>query len=281
MKEYDSEQEILEFRSVSFKYAKKEEYLLNKVNLKILPGDKVGIIGENGCGKSTLAKLILGLLRPSDGKIMISAKENKWYKHLPEIGYIGDPGYSSEMLGLPLEKTVEETLVVTKYLNNTSVGRLNSLINLLNIESFRNKKIKLLSTGQRKRLMAALTFLRSPYLIILDEPFDGLDSNTKVALSEMIHNYLDDHNKALLLISHSLSEIDTFTDKVYKLEEGILLPSKQWSFNLSENLKGIEENSVMKSGEIIGWFEKEVINKRSSLSSDFRLTLRVIDENRY
>ncbi len=97
---------LLKLENINFGYGKKA--LLKKANLAIYAGQSIGIVGDNGTGKSTIVKLILGLIRPEYGKIELFGKPASWKNAHPNLGYIGDPSHNSGELGLPDGILVEE-----------------------------------------------------------------------------------------------------------------------------------------------------------------------------
>lgn len=97
---------LLKLENITFRYGKKP--LLKEANLVLSAGDSIGIVGDNGTRKSTIVKLILGLLRPKSGKVELFGKPVQWRSHYPKLGYIGDPSHHPGELGLPDSITVEE-----------------------------------------------------------------------------------------------------------------------------------------------------------------------------
>ena len=239
---------------LNFKYPGSSSYLLEDINLTILRGHQVGIIGGNGCGKSTLSKLLLGIFLPTEGNIKIFGKAVNWTAHFPEMGYIGDPGHNAEELGLPVKLTIWETIQTISSLYNAENTVTNpiEMIKKLGLYDLRNRQIRQLSTGERKRLMICLTFLKCPDLIILDEPFDGLDKNIVVYVNSLIKQAIESEYIAILLISHSRVEIDTYTNTVYQLQDRKLSTVVQRKFKGSIQVGDSKENLSGKAGEIIG-----------------------------
>lgn len=248
---------IIELSNISFRYNKKNNWIVDDISLSISKGEKVGIIGSNGCGKSTLSKLIIGINKPAKGYIKLYNKKVKWNRHYPEMGYIGDPGYNTEELGLPGNLTVQ-TLIETIINLQCASDECEDIINLLELRPLFKEDINKLSTGQRKRLMACITFIRKPTMIILDEPFDGLDKNIKLYLSSHLKKLYEDKNITLLLISHSKIEIDTFTDKVYFLEKGKIKQVEQRYFNLTLNFRGKTMSYSKKLGVILEMLSEQM-----------------------
>lgn len=196
---------VIEIENVFFKYPTQKEWQLKGIDLTVYAGENVGIIGANGTGKSTLTKLLIGIHRPQKGTVKVLGSKSRWTKHYPEVGYIGDPGYNTEELGLPSSLKVGEIISIVDKLNPDVQDKidLKELKKNLGLDDLESKNIGDLSTGQRKRLMAALTFLRNPDIVILDEPLDGLDKNIKKYVGNILKGYYSDSKKqsSLFLIT--------------------------------------------------------------------------------
>lgn len=242
-------QPIIEIKEVFFKYPSQKEWQLKGIDLSVYAGENVGIIGANGTGKSTLLKVLIGIYKPQKGVIKLLGKKSKWTNHYPEAGYIGDPGYSTEELGLPNSLKVKEILEITVKLNN--VNEYSVLRKGLDLGEIEEKFVYQLSTGQRKRLMAAITLIRNPSILILDEPLDGLDEHIRVFVENELLGFYADNSKTIVLISHNKSEIDSFSDKVFKFSEGTLISIQQSRFEVTIERKDKSETDRLKSGQIL------------------------------
>lgn len=217
-------------------------------------GDRVGIIGGNGCGKSTLSKILLGIHRPRAGEAFLFGRPAKWTEHFADIGYIGDPGHNAQELGLPTKFTIRQVVNTLSALYGNQVGGAakDELVERLGLSSLYERKIGNLSTGERKRLMACLTFLRSPKLIILDEPFDGLDKHIVVYIQELMSLVMGDTSTTIFLISHSQIEIDTYCNRVYLIRGGGLERVIQHEY-IGEMIVGDQTKPLTgRSGEVMG-----------------------------
>jgi zinc transport system ATP-binding protein len=247
------EKPLLELTDVSFCYQAKTP-ILNGATLQVFAGDRIGIIGGNGSGKSTISKLILGILTPQKGIIELFGKPAKWYAHFPKLGYIGDPGHNAEELGLPTNLTVKQIADTVKKLEQLSGAKENEEVSMegLGLEKLKNRLIRNLSTGERKRLMAYLTFLRNPEFIVLDEPLDGLDRSVVEYIKSLISTAIEKRNTTLFYIAHDIVEIDTYTERVFRLEKGVLHPEAQRRFIGRLNNNGKTISFEEKTGQVIG-----------------------------
>lgn len=246
---------VLELKNVCFAYSSQKHKVLSNVSLTVFSGDRIGIIGGNGSGKSTISKLILGILSPQEGTISLLGKPVKWIHHFPDLGYVGDPGHNAEELGLPTNLKVSSVLRTIHKIerhNEQESGRLSKLIGSLGIENLLDRNVKNLSTGERKRLMVCLTFMRNPKVIIMDEPLDGLDEPIKDFIKTLIMQTLERRDVTVFYIAHDRVEIDSFTDSVFRLNEGTLFPEAQKHFEVHLQRNGDFELHQEKMGQVIG-----------------------------
>ncbi|MBX2952200.1 MAG: ATP-binding cassette domain-containing protein [Leadbetterella sp.] len=269
------EENVLTLDQVSFQYQDDHAWVLDGINIILRPGDKVGMVGDNGCGKSTITKLILGIEKPIKGEVKLCNEVVSWSRHYPEVGYIGDPGYSSEMLGLPVSVTVKTLVEVVEQIYGEGVRE---LITLLDIESLYGKENQNLSTGERKRVMALLALSKPNRLLILDEPFDGLDKHYREVMFILLQRYLTPE-VSLLFIGHSRIEIDLFTDKVFRIIKGKLVPEAQNKFSVTVSSKSQEPLvSIKKSG--VFQYELNRMLESKEVESEISFSLIQIDETK-
>ncbi|MBN3928022.1 ABC transporter ATP-binding protein [Nostoc sp. NMS4] len=237
-----NEEVLLELINVEFHYPGNSNSLLKNVNFSIKPGEKKGIIGDNGSGKSTIAKLFLGLYSPQNGTVNLFGKKVKWGHHYPQLGYIGDPAYKPGQLGLPIGISVKEVVELFQetWLFSTTKSnlvnfksQLKYLQNQLNIADFNDRDVSDLSKGQRMKLMAFLALGKNPLLLIADEATEGLDADSlKTVISAVMQ--ASKHQKiGMLWISHRRYEVAMLTDKIYQLSEGKLSETCLEKFRLS------------------------------------------------
>lgn len=267
---------IIQLHDVVFNYPGEKQPLLDGLNLTIHEGQKIGIWGPNGCGKSTLTKLILGLFSPQKGSISLFGQKIRWRHHHPSIGYIGDPGYSTEQMGLPHDWTVQEMLEVIQQLYPSSKADREKLIENLGLTTFLHRRVDQLSKGQRKRLMATLTFLRKPQILLLDEPLDGLDQVTSSFIMNLLTQFYQNSTNTLLLISHDLGEIDTLTDDVWAFNEQKLIKSPSPKFKLSTCIQGRDNQEVeLKMGIVKNRFS-ELLKDSLQSKESVNLTINAL-----
>lgn len=203
---------IVSFQDVSFSY--QNVAVLENVNLTIEKNDFLGVIGPNGGGKTTLLKLILGLLKPDNGTIQVFGESPK--KGRKFIGYI--PQLFSFDFDFPI--SVMEVVMMGR-LGKRGLGKrynkrdiqicLEALKNV-GMEQFTHRQISELSGGQRQRVFIARALATEPKLLLLDEPVSSIDAQWQNAFYEMLRKLNEDI--AIVLVTHDVGVISTYIDKI-------------------------------------------------------------------
>lgn len=213
----------IEFKNVSFFYDKKEE-ILNNLNLTINKNEHVGLIGESGSGKTTLSDLIIGLIKPTSGKIYIDSEELKdekvldWQKN---IGFVPQNIFLDN-------STIIENIAYGVKKENINIKRVREVVKQSNLNSFLNtveddiysrvgENGILLSGGQKQRLGIARALYTNPDILIFDEATSSLDEITELEILKEIN--LLKKAKTLITISHN-NKIKNFCDKTYIINRG-------------------------------------------------------------
>ena len=199
---------VIEFRDVEFSY--NGSSVLHKVNFSVQRGELVYIVGPNGGGKTTLLKLILGLLKPDSGTIRVFEKTPE--KSRSRVGYT--PQYIQFDTQFPV--TVEEVVAMGllkggrgRVFRKRSRSAVHDALQRLGIEDLAKKPFSGLSGGQRQRVLIARSLADKPELLLLDEPTSNVDMHTEDRLIELINELNRDHT--ILLVSHDLNFV---SDKV-------------------------------------------------------------------
>lgn len=238
---------IIEFDKVYFGYT--SEYILKNINFSANEGDFVSIIGSNGAGKSTILKLILGELNQNKGDIKIFGDNIKNFNRWHYIGYLEQNAYY-KMLNFPA--TVYETVMsnmfhdigLFKFPNKNCRAKVIESLKLLGMEKYSNRTISKLSGGQIQRVFLARTLVANPKILILDEPTNGVDSETV----DIIYNILSDLNKnkniSIIMVTHDIESAAKISSKIFCFEEGNLmeLDKEQLKLELSHKHKHPHSN---------------------------------------
>jgi ABC-type multidrug transport system ATPase subunit len=192
---------------------------VNKVDLYVQEGEIYGFLGPNGAGKTTTLKMLLGLIKPSEGTIHIFGENLS--KHRPSIlqrtgSLIESPSYYGHLTGL-------ENMKVMQRLRNVPDKNVHEALRIVRLENQQNKKAEQYSLGMKQRLGIAMALLAFPKLLILDEPTNGLDPAGIGEIRELIKSLPSRYGITILLSSHLLSEIEQIATTVGIISEGKLL----------------------------------------------------------
>lgn len=203
---------ILELDDVNTGYGR---FKLNNINFKLNKGDILGLMGRSGSGKSTLMQTIVGLKRQNSGRILINGKQN--------LRALSSIGYSPQKNALYPHLSVMENILTFGRLHGMKdsdiVERATNLLGRLNLTSSSDKRISHLSGGMEKRADLVVTLIHNPDIIILDEPFNGLD----ISLQKFIWEFLKEtakEGKAVVLSSHILHDIQKNCNQVGLIDNG-------------------------------------------------------------
>ncbi|MCC6147716.1 MAG: ATP-binding cassette domain-containing protein [Anaerolineaceae bacterium] len=224
---------------------------LQDVSLSIYPGNVVGLMGENGSGKTTLSRHLIGLLKPTSGKIMMNGEdiaEKKVKSIAKDVGYVFQ--YPEHQF---VADTVFDEIAYTPRLEGKKGDELKEIVNktLIQVGLFGldGRHPLTLSMGEKRRLSIATMLVRNPKLLILDEPTAGLDFRNTQRMIDLLMN-LRAQNTIIMLVTHTTQLVASFVDHVFVMEKGELVFSgtPQGLFtNLSHvNTKAIEQPEMLK-----------------------------------
>jgi len=208
----------IEAQNLTKKYG--EFLAVNDLNLKIKKGEVFGFLGPNGAGKTTSISMMVGLLRPSNGKVLINGKE------------VEDT--NKETIGIcPQELVLWENLTCYESLklmgdmyevtNDVLNQRIEKLLKDLFLTDKADTVVSNLSGGMKRRLNLALAVIHEPEIVLLDEPSEGLDPQSRRVLWNYIQSLRDKEGKTVILTTHLMDEADRLSDRVAIIDHGQLL----------------------------------------------------------
>ena len=215
----------ISFKNIDFSYDKKNKIIEN-LSLDIFKGDKIGIIGESGIGKTTLVNLLIGLLKPTNGEILFDGVKfsNNQKQFIKNISYVPQEIFLIEdTLKKNIALGVEENNIIDSKIEKVAkTSQINSFINNLKykFETKVKENGKNFSVGQKQRIGVARALYRDPDLIILDESTSSLDTNTEAKFIEDIFDIFSD--KTIIFISHKVSALKN-CNKIFDLKEKLYL----------------------------------------------------------
>ena len=197
----------------------KKNFAVNQINFNILNNQTLGLLGPNGCGKTTTIGMMLGLIKPSTGEIFIDNQNINSKKRNELLSKIN---FASPYVELPKKLTVKENLEVygRLYGVNDLDGRINEISKDLKLTGFLKKKTGELSSGQKNRVSLAKSLINKPNLLFLDEPTASLDPDVGDFVRTYIEEYKSKNNITILLASHNMSEVERLCDSVIMMKSG-------------------------------------------------------------
>jgi ABC-type Fe3+/spermidine/putrescine transport system ATPase subunit len=213
---------MLQVKNLSFAYNKTN--VLEGLSFDIAQGEHVAVMGESGCGKSTLLKLIYGLLTPGEGEILWKDEQVKGplYKLVPGESYMK---YLSQDFDLMPFTSVAENIsqFLSVFYPEQLKHRTEELLEMIEMTSEANVKVKNLSGGQQQRVALARVLAQKPDLLLLDEPFSHIDNFRKSSLRRNLFQYLKEENISCLTATHDHLDVLPFADRTLVLKDKELI----------------------------------------------------------
>ena len=210
--------------------------VVNRITIQVAQGETIGLLGPNGAGKTTTFLMILGIHRPDSGKILLN---NQDITRLPvylrsKKGISFLPQEPSIFKGL----TVRENLLAIVNMNAAvTIAQTDHILNEMGLYPIRNRKAKLLSGGERRRLEICRSLILSPDFLLLDEPFAGIDPIQIKELQQLIIQ-LKEKNIGIIITDHNVREILKITDRSYIIKEGeVIFQGKSEELTRDERVK--------------------------------------------
>ena len=212
-------QNSVEVINLSKSYDKKNA--VKDINFQIKENEIIGLLGPNGCGKTTTIGMLLGLLKPSSGQININGMkiERNRIKILEKINFI------SPYIELPKKLTVKQNLIVygKLYSVDNITRKIEYLTEALRLEDLLNKITGELSSGQKNRLSLAKALINDPVVLFLDEPTASLDPEVGDFVRTFLENYKKEKKISILLASHNMNEVTRLCASVLMMKDGVII----------------------------------------------------------
>jgi ABC-2 type transport system ATP-binding protein len=201
----------------------KSKQAVNDISFKINENEIVGLLGPNGCGKTTTIGMMLGLLKPTSGQVLINGMNIEKNK----ISLLHKMNFISPYIELPKKLTVKQNLVVYGKLYN--VNNLNEQIdylsNKLRLDKLLDNVTGELSSGQKNRVSLAKALINNPSVLLLDEPTASLDPETGDFVRTFLENYKKENKISVLLASHNMDEVKRLCNSVLMMKGGRIVDS--------------------------------------------------------
>ncbi|HDR7594574.1 TPA: ABC transporter ATP-binding protein [Bacillus mycoides] len=208
---------IVQTHSLSKKHG--DTFNVNNIDLKVKEGEIYGFLGPNGAGKTTTIKMLLGLVKPTNGEIKIFGQDLKTNRLniLKKIGsLVESPSYYGHLTGY-------ENLEIIRRMLNVPQKNIDEVLEIVRLKNQKEKLVKNYSLGMKQRLGIASSLLAFPKLLILDEPTNGLDPSGIHEIRELIKELPSKYGMTVIISSHLLSEIDHIATQVGIIQNGVLI----------------------------------------------------------
>lgn len=237
---------------------------VNNLSFTIEPGEIFGLLGVNGAGKTTTFRMIMGLLQPDSGSILMNDKKID-YKLVERIGFL------TEERSLLTKLTVKEQVVYYGTLKGMTekdiLEKLDYWLDRFGVSEYKERKIKELSKGNQQKIQFITAIIHEPDLLVLDEPFTGLDPINVEMFMSVIREFKE-KGKMIIFSSHRMEHVELFCEKLVILKKGEAV--------LSGSLKEIKKNYRKKTIRIVGDVDIDALKKISGVLDAQKENLDVI-----
>ena len=241
--------ELIRVEGLSFQYDSIP--VLEEVSFSIARGDFMAILGPNGSGKTTLVKLILGLFRPTRGRVLLMGKSVEDFKAWSKIGYVPQKATHIDPF---FPASAREVVAMALTAGRPKPGRgkreedeaVALALERVGMAAFRNRPIGRLSGGQQQRVIIARAIVNAPELLFLDEPTAGVDAATQELFYDMLHRLNEDQRITIVLVTHDIGIVNKHVTKVACLNQRLVFHGSHADFCQSEAFK-----TMLASGHLV------------------------------
>lgn len=218
---------ILKLENVTKRYG--HETIFSNLSFEVKKGEIFSIVGRSGIGKSTIAKIILGITKPSSGRILFENKDLNLRK-ISDIQMIFQDPYSALNEEMTVNEILSEPLIVNKQKDISK--RVDEMLEFLKLTHFKDRYPSELSGGQRQRVIVGAAMILKPKLVICDEPIASLDLTIQEQIIELIKFFNERYMTTFIFISHDLQIVKKISNTILKMEEHIWVWEKQTKYQL-------------------------------------------------
>jgi len=200
------------------------------VNFDLMKGEAIAVVGESGCGKTSLMKTILGLYRPTEGHVVFEQKNLsemgrrglQWYRG--QVGYIQQDPFGALPPFMAVRRILEEPLIIggvkSKAEREQRIRKVMEEVKLFPVDDYLEKFPHMLSGGQQQRVVIARAMILEPKLIVADEPVSMLDASVRVEILRLLRGLQASHNLSFIYITHDLSTVRYFSERIFVMYAG-------------------------------------------------------------
>ena len=218
----DCHQPVVELHDVSFQYENKS--VVNQLTFQLLERDFVCLAGTNGAGKTTVLRMIVGLLKPTSGDIRLFGESIHQFKDWHRIGYVPQKNALNPLFPATVSEVVESGMygrnTMFRRVAKIDRRRVSDALEVMAVGDLANQRIGQLSGGQQQRVFLARALVNNPSLLILDEPTVGIDAETQQNFFQMIRHMHEHHPMTFLIVTHDMSSIESYVSHTPQLTSG-------------------------------------------------------------
>jgi peptide/nickel transport system ATP-binding protein len=206
---------------------------VDDVTFDVKHGEAIAVVGESGCGKSSLMKTILGLYKPTEGHVIFENRDLgkmdtrvlKWYR--TQVGYVQQDPYGALPPFMNVLRILSEPLIIGGVRNkNTREERINKVmtdVKMTPVTDFINKYPHMLSGGQQQRMVIARAMIMEPKFLVADEPVSMLDASVRVEILKLLRGLQERYHFSVIYITHDLSTVRYFSERVFVMYAGKII----------------------------------------------------------
>lgn len=203
---------------------------VDDISFDLHHGEAIAVVGESGCGKSSLMKTILGLYKPTDGKVIFDdmvlgeQKAEGMRRYRAQVGYVQQDPFGALAPFMTIQRILEEPLIVGGVKNKNErlqrIRRAMEEVKLSPVEDYWDKFPHMLSGGQQQRVVIARAMIMEPKLLVADEPVSMLDASVRVEILKLLRGLQEMHNLSVIYITHDLSTVSYFSERIFVMYAG-------------------------------------------------------------
>jgi peptide/nickel transport system ATP-binding protein len=203
------------------------------VNFDLHQGEAIAVVGESGCGKTSLMKTILGLYQPTEGHVIFEGKNLsemgrkglQWYRS--QVGYVQQDPFGALPPFMSIQRIMEEPLIIggvkNKHERLRRIRKVMEEVKLFPVEDFLAKFPHMLSGGQQQRVVIARAMILEPKMIVADEPVSMLDASVRVEILKLLRGLQATHHLSFIYITHDLSTVRYFSERIFVMYAGKII----------------------------------------------------------
>lgn len=255
----------IELRDLCFQYGYPKTDVLRNINLKIEKGEVVALMGTSGSGKSTLINIISSFLKPTSGEVLINDNPVELNHPYKSLAYVSQSSIKTLFPWLSVEESVYYPNKLRNQLNPETKQYCEELLQTLKIDHRRTSFPLKLSGGEQKRLSLAVSLSYKPEIILLDEPFSGIDFKLAEELWDVLYQDFQKRTPTVLFVTHSLDEATILADKVIFLNRSKSLSKPE------KTVFDFESSNTMPRYKLIT--NPSIVNYKSYLLEKFNLVM--------